>query len=288
MALTAVKLLADQTPADPPQATSQQTIAASQEQHPGAPTEGFQLGLAFTKVEFGLEEPVVAVVTTRNASDRPLFFVSNVPHYLQFLMVDAAGKRVSSRSELQNETPFAQRLRKTVNNPKYMPLKPGEHHEDRIDLRKSYDLPPGEYTVSVTRIVPMMDDPRAKSQVMSGNVSLKTGSSSTKTGESKEVPKSDTSKLFPGQPLEATLGIDQKHVAQTGGQARVEADASPGHQTEPGVNFPAPPVGVAVGNGGRASRMYFYAGVAIVLAMLPFVALLMRGRKSKRVEDSQK
>jgi hypothetical protein len=152
----------------PPQPSAALTPAAATF---GQPTEGFILSLQFSKDEFQEDEPVTAIVTTRNVSERQLSFVDSVPHYISFVVVDETGKKVLSREEirLRDANEFQRRLAKIVNNPKYIDLAPNEQHSHSVDLRKMYDLPRGKYAVSASRIVPTMEDSRLKAGVMSGN-----------------------------------------------------------------------------------------------------------------------
>lgn len=242
----------------------------------GLPTDGFQISVHFVEAEASAES-VQAVVTTRNISDRELSYVANISHYVEFVIVDAAGKRVPARSELQTKTPFQMRSEKTIRNPRYITIAPNEQREDTFDLAKLFDLPRGRFTVSVSRTVPTGNDPRVTVQAVSGNATLVVGDSAASGGpRGEEKPATEANPdSFEGETAVA--------VRRTSVPSEASAPSRLGHNTQVEISSAAKPAFAASAQPAWYRRKAVYGialGLAAVLGVCVFAYRRIRGKQS--------
>lgn len=127
----------------------------------GMTIEGAQLSLAFEKSAFTSGEPIEAVITLANVSERGLTFGTLSHHLeLEFTIADSSGNTLP-------KAPFG-RGRDFIDSPRRITLMPQEHSEFRVRLDTVWKLQPNvTYLVEVERTISKLDE--------SGSSVLKSG-----------------------------------------------------------------------------------------------------------------
>ena len=120
----------------------------------GEPHDGFQLGLRVEKSSFATGEGILVTLIMRNVSDSDRYFWSAssgaLLNDIELTVTDVNQQTLPRKDKVTGNT-FADRLKRIVNNGKYLHIAAGMQRKEVVDLGSVFDFRPGTYKILASR-----------------------------------------------------------------------------------------------------------------------------------------